>query len=31
VGLITSASAWIFMQLDPEKVVVAKPQPSEEV
>ncbi|WP_291454206.1 multidrug transporter subunit MdtD [Cupriavidus sp.] len=31
VGLITSASAWIFMQLDPEKPVVAKAQPSEEV
>ena len=31
VGLITSASAWIFMQLDPETMVAAKAQPSEEV
>ncbi len=31
VGLITSASAWIFMQLNPEKATPAKAQPSEEV
>jgi len=31
VGLITSASAWIFMQLDAEVAVPAKAQPSEEV
>jgi EmrB/QacA subfamily drug resistance transporter len=31
VGLITSASAWIFMQLDPEQAAPARAQPSEEV
>ncbi|RZT39432.1 multidrug transporter subunit MdtD [Cupriavidus agavae] len=31
VGLITSASAWIFMQLDPEVVDVVKPEREEEV
>ena len=31
VGRITSASAWIFMQLDPEQTAPAPAQPSEEV